>query len=201
MMNRRYRYFQERWLFSESSFNGYKLTTSNENKLKEYQRYLPDLVMGQGSDISEVNSDDITVAIYKAMDNGPMTISEDTSLEVDGHDVGVNIRWLLNNLPKMIGRKSIWKVLIGKNDGEYIEIFEGVVSGVIVEPIGDGFAFDPYFLVDGIGQTLGQLKSSENIPEVEYSARAIAVSNLKNDNYIKKVALDSIPEWDGEYQH
>jgi flagellar basal body L-ring protein FlgH len=31
-------------------------------------------------------SDDVTVAIYKGLDNGPLTVSEDTSLEVEGEE-------------------------------------------------------------------------------------------------------------------
>lgn len=185
----------------ESKKEIYKLVTSNENKLKEYKKYLPNLEKTKGEDIDEVDSDDETVIIYKAIANGPMTISEDTSLEIDGEDVGVNIRWLLDNLKNMIGKNAKWKVLIGKNDGKYIKLYEGVLNGKIVSPTSQiGFGFDPYFQPNGFDKTLNFLKEDPAVPDHKISARSKAAINLKKDNYIKKINIDKIPEWKGKYQ-
>lgn len=188
------------WLLKESSLSGFYLVTSNENKLKEYMQYLPGLKMRKGSDLPEVDADDLTVALYKAKDNGPMTISEDTSLDVDGHDVGVNIRWLLDNLSSMEGSGATWKVLLGKNDGKVISVYEGVIEGTIVSPRGEGFGFDPYFEVKGLNKTLGELKVS-SVDEKLYSARAKAALNLKKDSSILSKPINELPEWTGSYQH
>lgn len=32
---------------------------------------------------------------------------------VEGEDVGINIRWLIDQLPKYKGKKAVWTVLLG----------------------------------------------------------------------------------------
>jgi hypothetical protein len=50
----------------------FKLVTSNKRKLREYKEYIPELTAKEGEDLPEVLSDDVTVAIYKGLDNGPL---------------------------------------------------------------------------------------------------------------------------------
>jgi inosine/xanthosine triphosphate pyrophosphatase family protein/rhodanese-related sulfurtransferase len=181
----------------------FTLLTSNPNKLKEYQKYIPNLSMKKGKDLPEVDSDDKTVAIHKAKDNGPMTICEDTSLEVEGSSIGTNIRWMLNNLDKLAGKKAIWKVLLAKNDGKEITLYEGVIEGEMVKPekvSSNDFGFDPYFKVKGIDKTLKELKAESSNP-LTYSARAIAANNLQKEKSIHKQKLEQIEEWSGDWQH
>ncbi len=190
-------------LFNE--FNGiedYKLLTSNKNKLKEYGEYIPSLKSEEGRDLPEVLSDPITVALYKGLDNGPYTISEDTSLEVSGHDVGVNIKWLKHMMPKMIGEDAIWRVLLVRNTGDKIKVYEGIVEGKIMEKKEEGRSFSPYFFIDinGEKKSLLELRDSDVSPLL-YSARAKAAQNLKNDNYIVVKDIKDIPEWKGEWQN
>ena len=64
----------------------FALVTSNARKIREYRELIPNLRVEEGQDLPEVDADDETVAIYKAVDNGPYTISEDTSLEVEGEN-------------------------------------------------------------------------------------------------------------------
>lgn len=54
-------------------------------------------------------------------------------------------RWFIDRIDQCVGKKSEWKVLLGKNDGEYITIYEGVVNGLIDNKKMNGVAFDPYF--------------------------------------------------------
>ena len=61
----------------------FTLVTSNKKKLREYSELIPNLRIRPGDDIPEVQSDDVTVAIYKAIDNGSFTISEDTSFSAN----------------------------------------------------------------------------------------------------------------------
>lgn len=179
----------------------YRLLTSNKNKLKEYGEYIPSLKSEEGRDLPEILSDPISVAIYKGIDNGPYTISEDTSLEVSGHDVGVNIKWLKHMLPNMIGEDATWRVLLVRNTGDQIKVYEGVVEGKIMEKKEDGMSFSPYFYIDTeTGQkSLKELRES-NISPLIYSARAKAAQNLKNDNFVVVKDIKDIPEWEGEWQ-
>lgn len=179
----------------------YRLLTSNKNKLREYGEYIPSLKSEEGRDLPEILSDPISVAIYKGIDNGPYTISEDTSLEVSGHDVGVNIKWLKHMLPKMVGEDATWRVLLVRNTGEQIKIYEGIVEGKILEKKEEGMSFAPYFFIetkDG-QKSLQELRGS-NISPLIYSARAKAAQNLKNDNFIVVRDIKDIPEWSGEWQ-
>lgn len=185
------------------TFEGYflpafKLVTSNKRKLREYREYIPELIAIKGRDLPEVLSDDVTVALHKGLDNGPMTISEDTSLEVEGEEIGVNLKWFKDKIPTFIGKKAYWKVLLAKNDGVYIKIYEGYIEGRIVAS-DDISSFDHYFVVTKYGKKLGELKQTD-LDHSLYSARAMAAKNLKEDKYILSKKIEDIPEWTGEYQ-
>ena len=185
------------------TFEGYflpefKLVTSNKRKLREYREYIPELSSKEGEDLPEVLSDDVTVAIYKGLDNGPMTISEDTSLEVEGEEIGVNLKWFKSKIHTFVGKKAYWKVLIAKNDGENIKIYEGLVEGKIITSE-DISSFDHYFEVTRFGKKLGELKQSELHPSL-YSARAMAAKNLRDDKYILSKKIKDVSVWTGKYQ-
>ena len=177
----------------------FTLVTSNKRKIREYREFLPDLRIEEGKDLPEVESDDITVAIYKGIDNGPFTISEDTSLEIEGEEIGVNLKWFKSKIPTFVGKKAYWKVLLAKNDGEYIKIYEGLVKGEIIASE-DISSFDHYFSVDGYDKTLGELKATDIEPAL-YSARAMAAKNLREDKFIVRKRIKFIPEWTGKYQN
>ena len=177
----------------------FTLVTSNKRKIREYREFLPDLRIEEGKDLPEVESDDITVALYKGIDNGPFTISEDTSLEIEGEEIGVNLKWFKSKIPTFVGKKAYWKVLLAKNDGEYIKIYEGFIKGEIIVSE-DTSSFDHYFSVDGYDKTLGELKATDIEPAL-YSARAMAAKNLREDRFIVRKRIKFIPEWTGKYQN
>jgi inosine/xanthosine triphosphate pyrophosphatase family protein len=177
----------------------FALVTSNARKIREYRELIPNLRVEEGQDLPEVDADDETVAIYKAVDNGPYTISEDTSLEVEGENIGVNLKWFKEKIPTFVGKKAYWKVLLAKNDGEYIKVYEGFVEGEIVASQ-DTSSFDKYFKVTKFDQLLGELKMTDTDPAL-YSARAMAAKNLKEDRYIVRKRVKYIPEWTGKYQN
>jgi inosine/xanthosine triphosphate pyrophosphatase family protein len=177
----------------------FTLVTSNKRKIREYREFLPDIRIEEGKDLPEVDSDDITVAIYKGIDNGPFTISEDTSLEIEGEEIGVNLKWFKSKIPTFVGKKAYWKVLLAKNDGEYIKVYEGFIKGEIISS-DDISSFDHYFLVDGYDKTLGELKATDIEPAL-YSARAMAAKNLREDKFIVRKRIKFIPEWTGKYQN
>mgnify|MGYP000066634052 CR=1 FL=1 len=175
----------------------FTLVTSNKKKLREYSEFIPNLRIRPGDDIPEVQSDDVTVAIYKAIDNGSFTISEDTSLEVEGENVGVNLKYFKDMIHTYVGKKAYWKVLLSKNTSTHIKVYEGFVEGTIIESVDT--SFDNYFMVKGLNKTVGELKQSTIDPKL-YSARAMASHNLKEDNYIIMRDITNIPEWTGSYQ-
>ena len=177
----------------------FTLVTSNKRKIREYKEFLPDLRIEEGKDLPEVESDDVTVALYKGVDNGPFTISEDTSLEIEGEEIGVNLKWFKSKIPTFVGKKAYWKVLLAKNDGEYIKIYEGFIKGEIIVSE-DTSSFDHYFSVDGYDKTLGELKATDIEPAL-YSARAMAAKNLREDKFIVRKRITFIPEWTGKYQN
>lgn len=176
--------------------------TSNENKLKEFKRFgIKDLEIQKGMDLDEVDSDEYTVITYKSLMSGEMTIVEDTSLHVEGANIGVNVRWLMDNINDYHGKKATWIVLLGVNDGEYIKIYEGKVEGKLVKTDVKNdttFGFDSNFIPNGQTKTLSELDSlglKDN-----FSARKKAVESLlSNDvSYVKHIK--NIPQWSGSYQ-
>ena len=178
-----------------------KLLTSNKNKLKEFKRFgIPNIEMALGKDIKEVDSDPITVAVYKSLDSGEDTVIEDTSLHVEGADIGVNVRWLFENLGNYNGNKAVWEVLLAHNDGVEINIYQGKVKGRITNAFEDleGFGFDKYFIPESVEKTLCELESDGK--KDLFSARRIAVDNLINKKPIKTVKIADVEKWKGAYQ-
>lgn len=174
-----------------------KLNTSNLGKFNEFKRLFADhgytLEMTY-IDLKEVDADPITVIAHKASQVEEEVIVEDSSLEIEGALVGINVRWLLDNLSEYTGRKATWTVLLAYRSGDKILIYQGVVSGVIVEARGSGgFGFDPVFLPVGATDTLAQSK-----PDT-FNARAKAVNALVENNLFTEHPL--IENWDGPWQH
>ena len=84
----------------------WKLNTSNPGKLLEFQRLFAKHNVHLDStsiDLKEVDSDPITVITHKASQLDEFTLTEDTSLAIEGAEVGVNVRWLLQHLQTYIG--------------------------------------------------------------------------------------------------
>ena len=190
-------------IISESRFASYKLVTSNKNKLQEYKRFGLNIQIEPGLDLREIDGGDIDVIIHKAIDAGPFHIVEDTSLNIEGENIGVNIRWMLNNLRNLHGKKASWVVLIGVNTGTSIEVYKGEIKGIIVSPETENqqnsFGFDPFFMPQGSSSTLAELE--KNGKKDQYSARKHAAMNMLAGKTIHRVNISDIQKWTGEYQH
>lgn len=146
------------------------------------------------NDLPEIDADPITVVTHKASQLDEYILVDDTSLEVEGAAVGVNVRWLLQNLPDFEGQRAIWTSLIAYHEKDSVLIFRGVTLGVIVKPRGiSGFGFDPVFLPEGQLATLAESK-----PDF-INARAKAVDALMEGNVYKKLPV--FREWNGKWQH
>ena len=172
------------------------LNTSNQGKLQEFQHLFNEHGIELKSshiDLREVKADPITVVIHKASQMGEQIIVDDTSLDVEGADVGVDVKWLLHNLHEYTNRKATYRVLLAYKKEGWIYVFEGKVEGTIVSPHGEGgFGFDPIFLPLGAKVTLAKDKSNS------VNARAKAVEALVAGKYISKER--PITNWDGDWQ-
>jgi inosine/xanthosine triphosphate pyrophosphatase family protein len=185
--------------------NNIILVSSNEDKLNEFKRLgLKNIKIEKGRDLKEVDADDITVITYKAKDAGKNRLVEDTSLNIEGETVGVNIRWMLNNLKKFENKKAEWVVLLGLNTGKEIKIFKGKIDGIIVNPNiipQNAFGFDPYFVPLKNNPNKFTLTELENKGfKDKYSARKLAIDNFIKNSSIKIINVKDIPKWTGKYQ-
>jgi inosine/xanthosine triphosphate pyrophosphatase family protein len=177
--------------------------SSNLRKLAEINRFGLAVTAEPGTDLPEVDGTPEQVATYKALAAGPGVLVEDTSLDVEGFDAGVNIRWLLENLTKRVREsgttpKAVWRVMLAVHDGKEMFVAKAEVPGrMVAEPRGAGFSFDAYFVPDEHEQTLGEMEAAGTKDLV--SARKAAVQNLLS-GHCSAVPLSDIPEWTGPYQ-
>lgn len=171
--------------------------TGNDKKYREASALLPtleridfDLPEEQTLDPQLVISKKLEVARTKH--EGPLIV-EDTSLYLDGLNgfPGPLIKWML----QAVGNKGIYdlcqsihnrgavaRTVIGYDDGESIQFFEGEVHGQIVAPDGDeGFGWDAIFQPEGLSETFAEM-GEEN--KAEFSMRSRAFEQLQE--YLKE---------------
>lgn len=178
------------------------MVSSNSNKLLEFQRLgLEDVRIEKGRDLQEVKADPVTVVLYKAKDAGVHRIVEDTSFDCQGADIGVNIKWKLDELKSLESNEAIWRVLLGVHEGEWIQVYEGVVKGHIVTHLGipdDAFGFDSLFIPAGSNLTLYEL--AQQGQKDLFSARRLAVEAMLRQQPVFSQRVEDLKEWEGEYQ-
>lgn len=179
--------------------------TSNATKLAEFKRFGLDLLPQAGPDLAEVDGTPEEVVIYKALAAGESVLVEDTSLDVDGCEAGVNIKWLLDEVldqmrldPAGMLRKATWRVMVAYFEGGFMHLAGSEVRGTLTpNPRGKGFSFDAYFIPDGQNLTLGELEIL-GLKDM-YSARKAAAAIIAGSSH-KIIPLHDIPEWKGAYQ-
>lgn len=176
----------------------FAINTSNPGKQREFQRLFSKYGLNLKTtkfDLKEVKSDPVTVVVHKASQVDEHVIVDDTSLDIEGAEVGIDVKWVLHHLEQFAGRKAVWRVLLAYREGDSIYVFEGVTEGKIALPRGktaEGFGFDPVFLPEGTDLTLAQDK-----PDA-VNARAKAVEALVNERPLAK--KKAIHHWEGEWQ-
>jgi inosine/xanthosine triphosphate pyrophosphatase family protein len=173
-----------------------RLNTSNLGKLAEFQRLFGSSFTLEihRQDLKEIDSTPMDVVVHKATSCGMNVLIEDTSLDVEGAEVGVNVRWLLENLASLAGRGATWRVMLGVLREDGVHVFMGEIKGTITLPRGEGgFGFDPIFLPEGEEFTLAQVKPDR------VSARAKAVEAFKCSRSIG--VFPPIENWQGKWQH
>ena len=178
-------------------YNELTILSSNEKKIREYNRFGLNVKAEKGLDLPEVDGDINDVIIYKSLIAGTNKIVEDTILEVDGVEV-IDIRWKIKQMNKNASAR--WIVSLGLNDGKYIKVYRGIINGQLVKTENaEGFGFDEYFIHEGSNQTLGEL-DKKGLKD-NFSARKFACQKLIEDNPLFKKKISEIPEWTGSYQH
>jgi len=188
--------------------------SGNENKKKEFSEMIENLnCISSNVDIQEIESqNEELVTIHKLkdivkvnnLDSSKKYFIEDTSLQIEGVQVGTNIKHVLNSLYKYAGHRAVWYVTLATFKDNVISLYQGKVAGIITkQPFGkNGFGFDQHFIpfdmiLSGEGKTLAEIDKTD---KHKYSARYKAVQALKNKQPIKEVKISDIGEWNGSYQ-
>ena len=173
----------------------FTVNTSNPDKLKEYERFLGN-IKSTKVDLDEPLANLKTIVAFKASQFDENVIVEDVSLEVEGADIGVEVKFKLDELKNLVGRKATFKIAIAFKKDNKVNVFVGEVEGKIVEKEKNSpaktFGFDAYFKPKGANKTLAVDKPDK------FNARAIAIKKLlrgKTDFETKP-----IPVWNGPFQ-
>ncbi len=130
-------------------------------------------------------------AEYVWKSTGADCFADDTGLEVEAldgapgvysarysgehADYKANNDLLLKNLEGKTNRRARFRTVIALILGGERHLFEGIVTGEIIEkPRGDeGFGYDPLFVPDGYTQTFAEMEASEK-NAISHRARAVA---------------------------
>ena len=174
--------------------------TSNEKKLEEIKRILPDFeIIGKNLDIEEIQSlDPYKVVSHKAKEtwrknNYNPIIVEDTSLDIFelGNRPSPYIKDFLSEVEMRKKIVEIWlqgkgsaavaRVLFALYDGQDVHIREGKVSGKITTKLrgSNGFGWDDMFIPDG--QKTSPPKTFAEMTDAEkdsFSMRRLALEDL-----------------------
>lgn len=174
----------------------WKMNTSNDGKFSEFkiffEKHQSELIRST-FDMKEILADHVTVVVHKASQHEDRVLIEDTSLEVEGADVGIQVKSMLEDLPKFKGRKAIWTVYLAYKENEQVFIFKGEIQGTIVDPRGEkGFGFDKVFQPLGSSHTLAESKPDS------VNARAQAVDALFSNHFFSIMPI--LKDWNGEWQ-
>ncbi len=176
------------------------LNSSNQGKIEEFRYLFAEYGISLNTtsiDLKEVDAEPLTVATHKASQMPEHVLIEDTSLEIEGIDVGIHLRSLFNNLighmDQYVGKKAVWRVILAFKDGNFVYLYEGVVKGTFIYSKSEKSpSFDSYFLPEGAEQTFSEIKPKR------FNARALALKALMEN---KPIAIRPvILEWQGPWQ-
>ncbi|PJD97960.1 MAG: hypothetical protein CK425_02195 [Parachlamydia sp.] len=174
----------------------WKLNTSNQGKLEEFQKLFAQYgatLEATQVDLDEIEADPLQVVAHKASQLHERVLIDDTALDIEGAEVGIHVRWLLDHLPNLLNKKAYWHVFLAYRVGEQVFVYKGEVAGTIVASRGGGgFGFDPFFLPAGAQMTLAQSKPDQ------VNARALAVKALMCDQ--KFATVQALYDWEGPWQ-
>ena len=80
-------------------------------------------------DLAEIDALPKLVVAHKATAAGPGVLVEDTSLDIDGENVGVNVKWIETKIDIFAGRSARWRVMLAVLDDKTrkVNVFSGKV--------------------------------------------------------------------------
>jgi inosine/xanthosine triphosphate pyrophosphatase family protein len=186
----------------------WKLNTSNVKKILDFKLYFNHLQMNLAGltdiDLKEIDSDYVQVVTHKASHLPEMTLVEDSSLFVEGIDIGPNLKWFLSRLPDLIGRKATLVALLAFQKDGYVYVFKGYVDGFIVPPkgllISPDSPLDLYFSPYGAGgMTLAECGAQALSLQERFLPRLEALHHLKDKHLF--ACMPVLKEWTGKWQH
>jgi non-canonical purine NTP pyrophosphatase (RdgB/HAM1 family) len=153
--------------------------TGNQNKADYLAKYLGFFVKHKKLDLDEIQSlnlrEIVEHKVRQAYDKiKTPVIVEDVSLEFKALNglPGPFIKFFVDNVPfevicSMIGtntREAVARCVFGYYDGVNLELFEGILEGVISEsPVGEnGYGWDRIFIPKGYELTRAQLDEEDD---------------------------------------
>ena len=172
-------------------------SSSNTRKVKEYLSFFrehnkhPKLL---NNNLPEIDADPISVAAYKASMSGEDIIIEDTSLDIEREDVGVNLKHKINEVHFYVDHKAILRVLLAFQHQGSIYVYEGKLAGKIIKAKtkADQSNIDAIFLPEG-----QKLSLAQNMPN-ELNVRYLATKNLFMGNPVAIIPV--MHSWNGPWQ-
>lgn len=177
----------------------FTINTSNVGKKEDFKVIFNMLGFGikefSTHDLPEIQSSELAVAVHKASQFPSDYLVEDSSLSVEGADIGINVKWLLDHLPQYIGRKAELTALIATRIDNFVFVYRGSVPGKLVSPRGPlrpGFTINRFFQADGSSKTL-----AEN-PRLETNPRYLAIRAMKLGDFYH--CTQELVHWDGPWQ-
>lgn len=85
-------------------------------------------------DLNEIDASALEVVVHKASQMPDHVIVDDTSLDIEGENIVINIKYHIDQLDQFIGKKANWVVLLAYKEKNKVYVFEGKIHGTIVSP-------------------------------------------------------------------
>lgn len=191
---------QDAFLKSQNDDWRWSFYSSNPSKHEEFERFfalfsLP-LDEIRSFNIREIDSDEISVITHKASQiekNGVLV--EDSSLIVEGADIGINLKWKIDQIEGLIGKNATLVTHMAYKEDDLVLIYKAEVEGKIVIPRGQapmGFKLNRFFQPKGSDKTLAENNADH------FNPRYLAFLSFVRGEIVacRKVMKD----WNGKFQ-
>lgn len=178
-----------------------RLMTSNQRKIAEFTRLGIDADIGEPApDLREALAEPLFVSAQKAYACGTGSLCEDTRLDVEGAELGVLVKFGMEELESLKGRRARFACSLALATDTEALVWEGFIDGVIGDARGPaGFGFDQHFHPDGAGGlSLSELSQAGR--KDDFSARARACALFKSSEPTKRFALVDLAAYEGPWQ-
>ena len=188
--------------------------SGNKFKISEYinqKKILGEIkALSINIDFPEIeSSSEVLVSLHKTKDmigkiglsEEDSFFSEDTSLQIEGYDIGTNIKKYSDQMNTFSGLNATWIVTIGLYENNLIHIYQGKINGIIskVKKGDSAFGFENYFIPEGSPDLMSLAQLVEIGKKDLFSARLEAIKSLKEEPLCSHSPL-SIEKWKGSYQ-